>query len=77
MFREELIHMELHENYDAWAAMLAESFGEDASVRAQMQGLERTDQLFLRQCGGMLRAYDRTGGVTAWGGREGVARGCF
>ena len=45
--------------------MLAESFGEDASIRAQMQGLKGTDALFLRQCIGMLRVFDRVGGVTA------------
>ena len=59
--------MELHENYDAWAAMLAECFGEEAGTRAQMQGLAGTDTLLLRQCGGMLRAFDRIGGATAWG----------
>ena len=69
--------MEPREDYDAWAAMLAESFEEDAGIRAQMQGLRGTDALFLRQCVGMLRAFDRVGGVTAWGGREGVALGCF
>ncbi len=69
--------MDLHENYDAWAAMLAECFGEEAGTRAQMQGLAGTDTLLLRQCGGMLRAYDRIGGVTAWGDHEGVALGCF
>ena len=69
--------MELHENYDAWAAMLAECFGEEAGTRAQMQGLAGTDTLLLRQCGGMLRAFDRIGGATAWGDCEGLALGCF
>lgn len=69
--------MELRENYDAWAAMLAESFGEDASIRVQMRDVERADALFLTQCRGMLRAYDRVGGVIAWGDCEGVALGAF
>ena len=69
--------MDIQKHCDAWAAMLAESFGEDPSVRVQLQGVEGVDSLFLAQCRGMLRAYDRVGGVTAWGDCEGVALGCF
>ncbi len=40
---------------DAWAAMLSESYGEDASIRMQFQGVADAASVLHLQCAGMLR----------------------
>ena len=62
---------------DAWAAMLSESYGEDASIRMQFQGVADAASVLHLQCAGMLRAFDRIGGVITQGDCEGVALGYF
>ena len=42
---------------DAWAAMLSESYGEDASIRMQFQGVADAASVLHLQCAGMLRAF--------------------
>ena len=62
---------------DAWAAMLSESYGEDASIRMQFRGVADAASVLHLQCAGMLRAFDQIGGVTTQGDCEGVALGYF
>ena len=39
---------------DAWAAMLSESYGEDASIRMQFRGVADAASVLHLQCAGML-----------------------
>lgn len=61
----------------AWAAMLAESYGEDPGVRLQFQGVADGQHILELQCRGMLRGFAAVDGVTLQGDLEGVALGYF
>ena len=70
-----MIHHTQDPAHGAWAAMLAESYGEDPGVRLQFQGVADGQHILELQCRGMLRGFAAVDGVTLQGDLEGVALG--